>query len=544
MTAPRRPCGAAPPLQGSQPERKMTADHLLLPGGIGLFLLGMQVMTEALRTLGSSDMRRALARFTTSPVAGTLAGAAVTAAIQSSSATMVTTIGLVGAGLLTFPQAVGIVFGANIGTTVTGWMVALLGLKVKLGTAVLPLLLLASLLRILGRGRLARIGTVLAGFSLVFLGLDMMQAGARTYEGLVTPDTLPEDSLAGRLRLVLTGMAITVVIQSSSAGIAMVLVLHGSGAVSLAQALALVIGMDIGTTATALLASLGGSRDMRRTAVAHLAFNLFTATLAFSLLGLVAPLLAALYGPAEPAAIVTFHTAFNVTGALLMLPLAGSFAAAIARLVPGRGEVATDRLSPGLLADAGAALDAAQGVADDLARRLFAALGRALSGTGEPPDLDATVARLRPALDELSTWLARIRVPEGQEAILARYSAQLHMGDHLRRLAARMEEDGRLAAATADPGLRRPARALAAALARAAGRGPAAEAPRLARLARLIEGRTERLRRSALLRQHAGLVSPEALFELTDAMRWLARTAAHTARIGHHAVRSGAGAAR
>ena len=124
----------------------MTAEILVLAGGVGLFLVGMEIMTEALRALASRHLRGFLARFTTSPLTGTLTGAASTAVIQSSSATMVTVIGFVGAGLMSFPQAIGVIYGANVGTTFTGWIVALLGLKLSLGTIALPLLLVAAAL--------------------------------------------------------------------------------------------------------------------------------------------------------------------------------------------------------------------------------------------------------------------------------------------------------------------------------------------------------------------------------------------------------------
>jgi phosphate:Na+ symporter len=200
-------------------------------GGVGLFLLGMLVLTGGLRGLAGDALRRLLARFTRSPVSGAIAGAVTTAVIQSSSATTVTAVGFVGAGLLSFPQALGIVFGANIGTTVTGWLVAILGFKLELATIAPPLLVAGVLLRLFASGTARQAGWALAGFSLLFIGIDALQQGMGAFEGRVTPENFPEDSPSGRLRLVLIGVAITLVTQSSSAGVATAMVALGTGAI-------------------------------------------------------------------------------------------------------------------------------------------------------------------------------------------------------------------------------------------------------------------------------------------------------------------------
>lgn len=511
----------------------MQLDILSILGGIGLFLFGMQSMTGALRQLASRQMRAFLSRFTTSPYSGALTGAATTAVIQSSSATMVTVIGFVGAGLMTFPQAIGVIYGANIGTTMTGWIVALLGLKLKLGTIALPGLLLGALIATMAHGRMVRIGRLLAGFCLVFIGLDLMQEGAAGFEGWLSPEIMPADTFAGRGLLLLLGAAITVVIQSSSAGVATTLVLLGTGAITLGQGAALVIGMDVGTTFTALLATVGGSRDMRRTAIAHMAYNVVTGAVAFALLGLVVPPLAAVFGPREPAALVSFHTLFNVLGVVIMLPVTAPFARLIERLVPGREAALTEGLDRSLLSDPNAAMDGAGGCAARIMRAMFASLGRCLRPGGAPlPSEDAL--RLEPALDDLHAYLARIRVPADATDAMNRYSALLHQYDHLTRLAHRMTREDQMRPLRVDPGLRRPAMAFGAALRRAADPDRGVQAAALERLERLISGRTHRLRRSALLREHVGLVSVQEVFEVTDAMRWLERAAHNAARCVHY----------
>lgn len=501
----------------------MAAEILVLAGGVGLFLVGMEIMTEALRALASRHLRSFLARFTTSPLTGTLTGAASTAVIQSSSATMVTVIGFVGAGLMTFPQAIGVIYGANVGTTFTGWIVALLGLKLSLGTIALPLLLAAVLVSLLTRGHAARIARAVTGFCLIFIGLDMMKDAVAGFEGWLTADVLPGDGFRGRVLLVLIGAGVTIVIQSSSAALAATLVLLAAGSITLGQGAALVIGMNVGTTFTALLVTIGGSRDMLRTAVAHSVYNIATGVVVF---GLLVPALAVLGGafPNDPTtALVVFHTAFNVAGAAIMLPFTGPFARLIERLVPGRGGALTDALDRRLLNDPNAAMDAARTTALRIMRAEFAAAGDFLRP--KPGPLPAPrVALLQTPLDDLQHYLTQIRVPEGDATIANRYSALLHMYDHLHRMAHQLVAEDLLPVLLSDPGLRRPALAFGEALRRFSDAENPPSPVKMTRLASLVAGRSRKLRRSALLREHVGLVSVPEVFELTDAMRWLERT--------------------
>ena len=171
----------------------MSSEILALMGGVGLFLVGMEIMTEALRALASRHLRAFLARFTTSPLTGALTGAASTAVIQSSSATMVTVIGFVGAGLMTFPQALGVIYGANVGTTFTGWIVAMLGLKLSLGTIAQPVLLASVLASLLSTRRASRIARAVAGFSLIFIGLDIMKDAVAGFEDVLSADQVARE---------------------------------------------------------------------------------------------------------------------------------------------------------------------------------------------------------------------------------------------------------------------------------------------------------------------------------------------------------------
>jgi phosphate:Na+ symporter len=512
---------------------------LLLLGGIGLFLFGMQTMTAALRELASRRARLLIARFTRTPFTGFLAGAATTAVIQSSSATVMTTIGFVGAGLMTFPQAIGVIFGANVGTTVTGWMVAVLGLKLDLGTISLPLLFAASLATALAPGRWALVGRALAGFSLVFLGLQLMQRGTPILEPLLSQVALDVPGLGGLLVLVAAGFAVTAVIQSSSAGVAATLVLLDDGLLSLVGAAALVIGMDLGTTLKSLLATLGGSTQMRRTAVAHVGYNVVTALLAVPLL-VTLPVLARTFGD-EPTALVAFHTLFNLSGVILLLPFAGRAARLVERLVPAHGGLLPEPLDARLRAEPGAAVDAARVHAMRLASVVAGTLSDRLAGQRAVPAAD----EVHRALDDFEAFLLDLALPIDQPALKARYAALLHLVDHLHRAVHREEQDSRVETIRSEALLSRPARLLSLALrATRSGTFDADFARRTDRIRALIARRSSRLRRGVLLREHAGLVTPSAVFEITDALRWLERVAVHLERIAHYvALAAGDGVA-
>jgi len=500
----------------------MTEALLAVLGGVGLFLFGMKILTEALRDAAGPGLGGMLTRFTTTPLRGVVTGALTTAVIQSSTATSVMTVGFIGAGLMTLPQSLGILYGANVGTTMTGWLVTLLGFKLKIGVLAQPVLFLAALAMLLGRGRVPRVARGFAGAAMLFIGLDLMQGAAALAEGVITPDRLPGDSFGGRLALILLGVVLVTLVQSSSAGIAITLVLLGGGAIGFAQAAAMAIGLNIGTTFTALLASLGGGRAMRQAGLANVLFNMATAAIAFPLLDLAAPLLhATAAGSDDLTALVLFHTGFNLVGAMLFVPLTPRFTLLLDRLVPERDAGLAAALDPMLLREPEAALAAVERTNADMAALMFSALGSAL-----PPGPDlrplATLPQIMPtALDRVEQYLADLRLPEGQRPLQERFAAQLHMLDHLQRFQARLERRSPLAVIATDPRLARAAAALGGRL-----RAPGTSAAQFARLSGLIERRS-RIYRHQTLRQRMAGEKVQDLFDRTDAMRWLARLANH-----------------
>lgn len=513
----------------------MTEQLFYVLGGIGMFLMGMKVMTEALREAAGTGLQAILTRFTTTPFTGVLSGGLTTAAIQSSSATTVMTVGFVGAGLLTMPQALGVIYGANIGTTATGWLVSLLGFKLKLGTVAMALLFPASLLDLLARGGWARAGRMLAGLCLLLIGLDLMQAGMKDAGTILRPEMLPSGSVLGLLALAALGAGLTVVMQSSSAAMALALVMIQSGAISLTQAVAIVAGMNIGTTCTALLASLGGSRPMRQTAVANLLFNVATSLIAVPVLlfGL-GPLQELAVRTNPMTAILVFHTGFNVVGAMLFLPVTAQFARFITWLMPETPKTRLVDLDRALLSDPVTALLAVQAALELLEHRVYGAMASALQVPADYRGI-AALSPCRTALAEVEAFLADIRLTADHARQEVALSALLHQTDHLLRLLERLSQTGRISVLKEDPLLRRPAVITGVVLRRLIeGCSTDAEQARLQRLSVLVNHRKDRHRRGLLLGEHAGLFDLNEVFSNTDAMRWLTRCLHHLERLEHY----------
>ncbi|MDH3622569.1 MAG: Na/Pi symporter [Myxococcales bacterium] len=419
---------------------------VLCLGGLGFFLLGMVVLTEGLRALAGHALRRVLTRFTRSPLSGAVTGAMTTAVVQSSSATTVAAVGFVGAGLLTFPQAFGIVLGANVGTTITGWFVALLGFKLSLGTAALPIVLVGVLMRLFTRGRASSAGFALAGFGLIFVGISLLQEGMGGLVGVITPESFPPDTWTGRLFLFLFGLVFTVVTQSSSAGVALALATVNASAMTVQQAAAAVIGMNVGTTATAVLATIGGSVHARRTGYAHAMFNVLTGFVAFAIL---APFMHALeyFAPqvlaSEPELIlVGFHTFFNVLGVMIALPFASQFAGLMVRLVPMKPFPFASSLDHSLLDSPAAALDALGTTLADLSATAFE-MTLSLLSTADTRGMQARLAHVREALSETRGYVESIRTSTDEGWTYQRHLAAMHVIDHLDRLADRCADSER-----------------------------------------------------------------------------------------------------
>jgi Na/Pi-cotransporter len=244
-------------------------------GGVGLFLLGMGMMTDGLKTAAGPALEQVVARSTRTRLHGLATGALMTAAVQSSSAGTVAAIGFVNAGLPSLSQALWVLFGGNVGTTFTGWLVALVRLRIKVEAFALPLIGLGAAARLFGRRpAFAAAGQAVAGFGLLFLGIGLLQ---QSFLGLADEVVLPSgEGVLGALTMVGIGAALTVVMQASAASaasIALALAAAQSGLIDVQAAAAVVIGANVGTTATAVIAAIGATPNARRAAAAHVLFN-------------------------------------------------------------------------------------------------------------------------------------------------------------------------------------------------------------------------------------------------------------------------------
>lgn len=419
------------------------ADLFSVLSGVGVFLIGMIIMTKGLKSLAGARLSQWLADATHSPWSGAATGAISTAILQSSSATTVATVGFVGAGLLSFPNALGIIFGANIGTTITGWLVALVGFKLNLSVVLSPLIFVGALMQMFGSKRTANAGYALAGFGIIFIGINLLQQAASGYADFALFEFLPPDSWYSRLKLLLLGVMITVITQSSSAGVATTLVAINAGVINFEQAAALVVGMDVGTTVTAAIATIGGSVETQRTGFSHVIYNCFTAVGALILISPFTfawqPLFGAPILTNPEIALVAFHTTFNVLGTFIVLPFTAKFANMMQWIIKDRRQLHTAILDKALLKEPMVALMTAEATLLNEFMTLIVNINLILEQKQQHIHADmlhqhAVLGQIRDYLDQIS-----INHPESQEAI--RLVALIHAADHMQRLHERCEED-------------------------------------------------------------------------------------------------------
>ena len=296
-------------------------------GGLGLFLLAIGMMTDGLKLAAGNALRTLLAKWSKTPFRGVVSGAAMTALVQSSSAVTVASLGFVNAGLLSMRHALGIVYGANIGTTMTGWLVAIVGFKLNIQAVALPMIGVGMILKLLKpNSRLASVGIAIAGFGLFFVGIDSLKTA---FEGIVSTFDLSQfkaEGVEGFLMYLVIGFVMTVLTQSSSASIALTITAATSGMVGIYAAGAMVIGANIGTTSTAMFASIGATSSAKRVAAAQVVFNVATAVVAALILPLLFGLIHWVTAVAEIDAdpgitLAIFHTLFNLLGVALIFPL-------------------------------------------------------------------------------------------------------------------------------------------------------------------------------------------------------------------------------
>ncbi len=507
-------------------------------GGIGFFLLGMSLMTEGLKTAAGDALQRTLSRLTGGAWRAFLSGLLVTVLVQSSSATVLMTIGFVSAGLLTFTQTVGVVIGANLGTTSTGWIVSLLGFKVSMGTFAFPMVGAGAFVRLLAKGPWAAVGTAVAGFGTIFAGIDLLQSGMGSLSTVLDLGALPVHGIGGRALLVGVGFVMTVILQSSSVAVATTLTALHVGTVSLEQSLYLVTGQNVGTTLTAALAGLGASVPARRTAAAHILFNVVAAIAAFSIAPLYLMVTARMGVAGSSDASVTlagFHTLFNLLGVLILLPLASRFAAVVERIVPDRRPRITRNLDLSVARIPAVATEAARKTVRKIGVTLAGQADAVLEGRPTAPR-SGGVGAARDAMVEVRAFLREVRTPPELSAEHRRHLGVLHAMDHLERLADLLDEvptPSRIAALEDSLPLAEARGALDEAI-EWMSTGDGSPPERIVAVARQMATMRHDERHRLLERAARGDVAADEALPLIDAMRWVDAAVYHVWRSVHH----------
>ena len=353
-------------------------DVLTMIGGLSLFLFGMNIMGESLERAAGNSLRSLLGKLTTNRMLGFLTGMAVTAVIQSSSATTVMVVGFVNSGLLTLGQAINVIMGANVGTTVTAWILSLSGIEgdslfIQLlkPTSFTPVLALLGIVyyMFIKDAKKKDIGMILLGFATLMFGMDTMSGavkGLRDVPEFQQLFLLFTNPVLG----VLAGAVLTAVIQSSSASVGILQALSATGAVSYAAAIPIIMGQNIGTCVTAMISSVGATKNAKRAAFVHLMFNIIGTTVGLVLFLLVGWMFSpAILGEgATHFGISICHTAFNILSTAVLLPSGNLLEKIVCKIVPDAKEVETvSELDERLLATPAIALQRCQNLTAEMA---------------------------------------------------------------------------------------------------------------------------------------------------------------------------------
>lgn len=514
-----------------------------LLGGIGLFLMGMVLLTDGLKAFAGESLKRALIKFTGKPWKAFLSGAGVTVLVQSSSATTITVIGFVSAGLITFSQSVGVVLGASLGTTGTGWIIATLGLKVSVGFYALPLVGIGALARLLAKGRIKDLGLALAGFGLIFIGIETLQIGMTELSGHFDLTILPGKGILAYVLAMILGIILTVLMQSSSAAVATTLTALHSGAITFEHAAAVVIGAAIGTTITGALAAIGGTTSAKRTAAAHVGFNLFTGILALILLPFFLMVIrwAQEHMGLDPGAVslAAFHTLFISFGVLLALPFVGPISRKIEKWIPERQSIYIRHLDRSLLSAPEVALETVRRSLRELASASFLGLAR-----GFPEGKDLKIGgpydrgTLLNATSAIQLFLQEIPLNTSDKAGAQERVDAFHALEHLNRLQNRVIPPESIKHSLNNPDLQKLFSDLASMLKTASdfltGKNEAEALEKIRKTANELATFRKEDRPNVMQLAALGEINPDQSLDRLDAVRWIDRIGYHTSRICAH----------
>lgn len=414
----------------------------LIIGGIGIFLFGIQLMTEGLKSMAGERLKEILSKFTGGVMRSIGTGALMTALIQSSSAMTFMTIGFVSAGLLTFTQSAGVIIGANLGSTSTGWIVSLIGFQIDMTILSMPLIGAGVFLKLLFKDKLIGPSYAFTGFGLLFLGIDTLQTGMSGYADGFDLSHFTEDGLIWTLILIMVGMIMTVLMQSSSAAVVTTITALHTGTVDFHQAALLVIGQNVGTTVKALIAAIGVSTPAKQTVAAHILFNLLTGLVAVMFLQILIDLvfLISSWLRVSDLAIqlAIFHTVFNVTGVILILIIYPWFLKLVRIII--KDEISEKSYSSYLdrsVAEVGpVATESAYRALHDMMKHTAAITAEVmLSGQITPFNMKK-LHHIERGIEEVEQFLSDLSGSEkpSSEAEYRRRVGMVHIIDHIQRL--------------------------------------------------------------------------------------------------------------
>ena len=531
-----------------------------LLSGIALFLFGMALMGDGLKQVAGNQLELILYRLTGSPVKGFLLGAGVTAVIQSSSATSVMVVGFVNSGLMTLRQAVNVILGANVGTTVTAWLLSLGGIdssnvwvKLLKPTSFTPVLALIGIILYLfcKKAKQKDTGTILLGFATLMFGMETMSgavAGLKDVPAFTNLFLAFKNPVLG----VLAGALLTGIIQSSSASVGILQALTVTGSVSYAAAIPIIMGQNIGTCVTALISSVGTNKNAKRAAVVHLMFNVIGVTVLLTVFCIVKATVhpQLLDEPATRYGIAVAHSAFNIFCTAMLLPAGGLLEKLAVRMVPdGKRRDKTVELDERLLATPSLALERSRVVAVEMADRSVRALKNALLCTQKySPALAQSIQQDESACDHyediLGTYLVKLSTQklgegESEEAteLLKTIGDFERISDHAVNLLESAEEL-REKKLTFSPAAQAEFLTLSAAIdeilelsLQAFSSGDVSVAARVEPLEQVIDTLKEQMRTRHILRMQQGNCSIEAGFVWSDLLTNLERTSDHCSNI-------------
>ena len=426
-------------------------DVLNLIGGLSLFLFGMHVMGTALEKRAGGQLKALLGKLTGSKLAGFLTGLGVTAVIQSSSATTVMVVGFVNSGLMTLKQAIHVIMGANVGTTVTAWLLSLAGLdgsslfiQLLKPSSFTPVLALVGIVLIMaGKERQKDTGSILLGFAVLMYGMEAMSGAVsplRTSESFRSLLLLFSNPILG----VLAGAVFTAIIQSSSASVGVLQALASTGAITMASAIPIIMGQNIGTCVTAMLSSIGANTNAKRAAVVHLSFNIIGTAVMLVVFCAVRAMLqpAFLSLPATAATIAVAHSLFNIVCTAILMPASGLLEKLSIALVPDKTAHEADgpMLDERLLATPAIAVERCRVVALDMAQEASDALNLSIDAlTDASPALDEKIRALEDSTDRYEDTLGTYLLMLAQRPMTANDSDEsgrlLHLISDFERIA-------------------------------------------------------------------------------------------------------------